>query len=186
MVVTEELPAPPVRAHASSFARVYEQYFAFAWRNLRRLGVAENDLRDAAQDVFLVIHRRLPEYDEQGSLRAWVYSIVRRVAADARRTRQRKQPPTADSLEQVPDYRAPNPEKNALQNEALRRLLTLLDALEPDKREVLVLVDLEGLSVPEVAELVGANLNTVYSRLRAARQCMREGHARMQARPQRP
>lgn len=186
MVLTERSPAPPTRAHTAPFERVYEEFFAFAWRNLRRLGVAESDLRDAAQDVFLVIHRRLPEYDEQGSLRAWVYSIVRRVAADARRTRLRKQPPSADSLDQVADHRAPNPEKYALQNEALRRLLTLLDTLDADKREVLVLVDLEGLSVPEVAELVGANLNTVYSRLRAARQCMREGHARMQARSGQP
>jgi len=63
--------------------------FEFVWRNLRRLGVAESALRDSAQEVFLIVHRRLGEFEGRGTLRAWLYSILRRVAADERRWRRR-------------------------------------------------------------------------------------------------
>ena len=70
-----------------TFDDVYDQYFDFAWCNLRRLGVREAQLSDAAQDAFLVVYRRLPDFtaappasEAASSLRSWVYSIVVRVA----------------------------------------------------------------------------------------------------------
>ncbi|HTU57497.1 MAG TPA: sigma-70 family RNA polymerase sigma factor, partial [Polyangiales bacterium] len=81
MLSTDDEAAPPVRI-ALEFDAVYEEHFDFVWRNLRRLGVREGELRDAAQDAFLVVHRRLAQFDGVGSVRAWLYSIVRRVAAD--------------------------------------------------------------------------------------------------------
>src|SRR3954465_5437111 len=56
---------------APSFDTIYEQEFEFVWRNLRRLAVPEASLRDVAQDVFLVIHRRLPEFEGRAPLRSW-------------------------------------------------------------------------------------------------------------------
>jgi len=170
------VPAVPAREQTQvTFEALYAEYFGFVWRNLRRLGVAEAGLRDAAQDVFLVVHRRLPEFAGHGTLEAWLYSIVRRVAADERRHRRRKglaEPAEADG---VADGREPGPENRAARGEALGLLLSLLDGLDDDKRDVLVLVDLEGMSVPEVARALDSNLNTIYSRLRAARQQMRSG-----------
>jgi RNA polymerase sigma-70 factor (ECF subfamily) len=169
----ECVPAAPAREQARvTFETVYAEYFAFVWRNLRRLGVAEASLRDAAQDVFLVVHRRLPEFAGHGTLEAWLYSIVRRVAADERRRRRRKGLTEPAEADRVADRREPGPEDLAARGEALRLLLSLLDELEDDKREVLVLVDLEGLSVPEAARALDTNVNTVYSRLRSARQQM--------------
>ncbi len=156
-------------AEEQSFDAVYEAQFAFTWRNLRRLGVRDSQLRDATQDVFLVVHRRLGDFEGRGSLRAWLYSIVVRVASQYRRTRLRKELEHSEDPDGVADTTRLGPEDSAGQNEDVRLLMELLDALDEGKREVFVLSDLEGLTAPEVAELLELKLNTVYSRLRAAR-----------------
>lgn len=159
---------------AVSFAAIYNEHFAFVWRNLRRLGVAEAGLRDAAQDVFLVVHRRLHEFECRGSTQAWLYSILRRIAADHRRRVRRKDITDVEPLDSVVDPGEPGPESRAERSEAVQLLLRLLGELDEEKRDVLVLVDLEGLSVPEAAEATNCNVNTAYSRLRAARQAMQQ------------
>jgi RNA polymerase sigma-70 factor, ECF subfamily len=158
-----------------SFSALYKNHFAFVWRNLRRLGVPESGLRDAAQDVFMVVHRRLSEFEGRGSVQAWLYSILRRVAADHRRRLRRKDLTDTQQADTLEDQSEPGPENRAASGEAMRLLLKLLASLDEDKRELLMLVDLEGLSVPEAAVAVNCNLNTAYSRLRMARQLMQEG-----------
>jgi RNA polymerase sigma-70 factor (ECF subfamily) len=170
------VPAAPAREQTRvTFEALYSDHFAFVWRNLRRQGVAEAALRDAAQDVFLVVHRRLPEFAGRGTLQAWLYSIVRRVAADQRRRHRRKDFGEPAETEGIADARELGPEERAARGEALGLLLSLLDGLDEDQRDALVLVDLEGMSVPEVARALDTNPNTVYSRLRAGRQQMRSG-----------
>lgn len=164
-----------VNEPALSFAALYSDHFAFVWRNLRRLGVPEAGLRDAAQDVFLVVHRRLGGFEGRGTPQAWLYSILRRVAADYRRRGRRKDLTDHEQAEVLVDVSDPGPENQAARGEALELLLMLLGELDEDKRDVLVLVDLEGMTVPEAAEVVSCNLNTAYSRLRAARHEMQAG-----------
>ncbi len=166
---------------AVSFPALYQEHFAFVWRNLRRLGVPEAGLRDAAQDVFLVVHRRLSEFEGRGSLQAWLYSILRRVAADHRRLIRRKGLSNPEHADDIADTDELDPEHQAVRGEALRTLLRLLEGLDEDKREALILVDLEGMTVPEVAVAVGSNVNTVYSRLRAARQQMQAAFEELEA-----
>jgi RNA polymerase sigma-70 factor, ECF subfamily len=170
-----------------SFDTIYAEHFAFVWRNLRRLGVGESGLRDAAQDVFLVVHRRLPDFEGKSSVRTWLFTILRRVASDHRRRRGRKELRDAEDAELVPDARGAGPEDQAVRGESRRLLLALLERLDPEKREVLILADLESMSAPEIASALECNVNTVYSRLRAARQLMREGferhHAERRRRP---
>jgi RNA polymerase sigma-70 factor (ECF subfamily) len=156
------------------FDAVYASEFAFVWRNLRRFGVPEAALRDAAQDVFVVVHRRLGEFERRAPLRSWIYSIVTRTARHYRRTRERKELRDVEDPEQVPDWSSPTPEDRAGRGEALRLLVALLETLDDEKREAVVLCDLEGMTVPEVSAAVGANVNTVYSRVRAGRQQLRQ------------
>lgn len=156
------------------FEAVYAEHFDFVWRNLRRLGVPEVCLRDAAQEVFLVVHRRLGEFVPRGTLRSWLYSILRRVAwAQKRQYRQRSATET-EELDQWVDESRPDPESSAVSDQSLRLLIELLNTLDDDKREALVSVDVEGMSVPEACMALDVNLNTLYSRLRAARRQMRE------------
>jgi RNA polymerase sigma-70 factor, ECF subfamily len=173
----------PAKAQATpAFDEVYASEFAFVWRNLRRLGVEEATLRDAAQDVFVVVHRRLGDFEGRAPLRSWIYSIVTRIARQYRRTRVRKELRDVEDPERVPDSSLLTPEDSAARGQALRLLVSLLDTLDDDKRDALVLCDLEGMTVPEVAAAVGSNVNTVYSRVRAARQQLRELLARHDAR----
>ena len=173
------IPNEPARAMPNvSFAALYKSHFAFVWRNLRRLGVPETRLRDAAQDAFLVVHRRLNEFAGRGTLEAWLYSIVRRVAADHRRHILRKSPGTSEPEAELTDDGELDPEDQAARGEEMRVLLRLLNELDPERREILILVDLEGMSVTEAASILGCNLNTAYSRLRSARQHMQAGFER--------
>lgn len=147
------------------FAKIYAEYFRSIWRTLRRLGVAPPQLDDAAQDLFLVVHRRLPEFDGR-SLRGWLYAIAVRVASDYRRGVLHRRTQPLDGT--LPDP-APDPARKSELHESVRLLYTLLGELSEPKRTVFVLSELEELSVPEIAEALGENLNTVYSRVRAAR-----------------
>jgi len=168
---------------------MYRDGFSFVWRNLRRLGVAEESVRDAAQDVFLVVHRRIDSFDGSSTVRTWLFAIALRVAQDyrraARRTMARSAPssPTGerDVLERVV---APGsgPFEQTAAAEANRLLLRLLDELDLERRTVFVMTELEQMSAPEIADALDLNLNTVYGRLRVARQQFHQALARFQAR----
>jgi RNA polymerase sigma-70 factor (ECF subfamily) len=169
MVVTFDPSATPDTLSDAretlAFGAVYAQYFRAMWRTLRRLGVAKAQLDDAAQDVFVVVHRRLAEFDGR-SLRGWLYAIAVRVASDYRRSaRHLNALPLAETIRDP----APDPERASELGESVELLHAVLAALDEPKRTVFVLGELEELSAPEMAEVLGVNLNTVYSRLRAAR-----------------
>jgi RNA polymerase sigma-70 factor (ECF subfamily) len=174
---------PAETAPARDFDAIYDEHFAFVWRNLRRLGVPESSLRDAAQEVFLVVHRRLGDFEGRAPLRTWIYSIVTRVARQNRRTRSRKELRDVEDPERVADTREAAPDERAERGEALGIVLELIAELDEDKRTVLILADLEDMTVPEIAVTVDANVNTVYSRLRAARREIRGALDRRRARP---
>jgi len=172
---------------APSFDTIYEQEFEFVWRNLRRLAVPEASLRDVAQDVFLVIHRRLPEFEGRAPLRSWIYSILTRVVRQHRRSARRRDVSSAQEPDEVADAGAPSPHSRAEQSEHLALLVQLLADLDDEQRSVFVLSELEGMTAPEVAAALDVKLNTVYSRLRLARQHLREQlaalHQRERERP---
>jgi RNA polymerase sigma-70 factor (ECF subfamily) len=159
--------APEAALAQPGFDEVYEQLFDFVWRSLRRLGVPRAGIDDAVQDVFVVVHRRLPEFEGRSSLRTWVFGIALRVAHDHRRRARRKgglaplDPRMADE--------GLDPDASLARSEAVRELDRILGGLDEGKRAVFVLVEIEEMSAPEAALALGANVNTVYSRLRAAR-----------------
>jgi len=173
--VTPEAMAVP------TFEAVYAEQFAFVWRNLRRMGVRDSALRDATQDVFLVVHRRLGEFERRAPLRSWLFSIVRRVALQHRRTARRRDVSGDDDADSLPGTLA-GPEQNATDAEALRFFLSLLDELDDDKRDVFVLSELEEMTASETAAALSCNINTVYSRLRAAREKLRAAYERRHGR----
>jgi RNA polymerase sigma-70 factor (ECF subfamily) len=152
-------------------AVVYEAHFRYVWRCLRSLGVRDAQLDDSLQDVFLVVQRRLPGFDGGAELRTWLYAIALRIARRYR-DRARREPASLEAeREHNPELPAA-PEasaESAHANERLALARRALASLEDDKREVFVLARIEGMSAPEIAEVIGIPLNTIYSRLRAAR-----------------
>jgi RNA polymerase sigma-70 factor, ECF subfamily len=158
----------PVHEHLAlraEFEALYEEHFAFVWRALRSFGVPQASLEDATQDVFVVVYRRFGTW-EQASLRAWLHGVARRVAASRRRTDQRHDR-KLEALPRGENVHAIDERVDARQQ--LARLAAAIDRLAPERREVYVLAEIEGMRPPEIAAMLGCNLNTVYSRLRRAR-----------------
>ena len=158
--------------------QIYREHHDFAWRVVRRLGVPAEGVDDAVQEIFVVLHRRRSELDFSRSIRALLYGVARRVAKRARdRAAARATLTLVPSADPGPDLeaRAATHEKAAVVRDALH-------AMDEDKRMTFVLSEIEGLSIPEVAECLGVNVNTAYARQRAARQLVRAAIARHLAR----
>jgi RNA polymerase sigma-70 factor (ECF subfamily) len=170
-----------------SFDEIYEEHFDLVWRTARRLGVPESTTADVVQDTFLVLHRRLADYDGRASTKRWVLGILMKVVADHRRRYRRKDarcvPHATDSAGDIAlASTLPIPSAEIEQAEEVRLLQSLLAELDESKREVLVLAQLEEMTVPEIAEVLGANVNTIYARLRAARMEFEAAYVRHRAR----
>lgn len=160
------------RAGTLSFDEVYDGYLDFVWRTSLRLGADRAVIDDVVQEVFLVVHQRLSEFEGRSSMRTWLFGIVRKVVGRARRTARRK--PSHVGTTEPTDLDAfttadRGPGESAERAEELRLVQRLLDQLDDDKREAFVLAEFEQMTIAEVAEAVGANPNTVASRIRAAR-----------------
>jgi RNA polymerase sigma-70 factor (ECF subfamily) len=153
-------PAP------SEFSAAYREHVDFVWRVLARRGVAAAELEDATQEVFVVAHRRWGAWDEQSSLRAWLYGVACRVASTHHRGRRRQQRKHDSMLARPAE---PGLDVWLEDRDRLAALAQAIEDLEPEQREIFVLADLESMTVPVIAELLGSNINTIYSRLRRAR-----------------
>lgn len=175
---SEAAPLRSVPAHAPAraddeapgFDALYRRYFRFTWSVLRRLGVPQAAIEDAAQEVWVIVHRRLDALESPRAARSWLFQIARRVAARHRRGEQRSRR-KLDALGWVPT----RPELPHAERDTLLTAETLLGQLDERKREAFVLSELEGWSAPEIAKAAGTNPNTVYSRIRLAREELRAG-----------
>jgi RNA polymerase sigma-70 factor (ECF subfamily) len=156
------------------FRELYDANLPFVWRSLRRLGVSEAEAADAAQEVFLVIHRKLPEFEGRAKVTTWIFRICMRVASDRRRRAHVRREVYDEAG--VPECRdgAGGPV------EALERMqdLALFEAamarMDLGQRAVFTLFELEGMTGDDVAEVLGIPLGTVYSRLRLGRESFRK------------
>ncbi|HEV3192068.1 MAG TPA: sigma-70 family RNA polymerase sigma factor [Polyangiaceae bacterium] len=179
----------PFEAHAADlgpkFAPIYESYFSFVWRSARRLGVHESQVDDVVQEIFVVVHRQLVEFEGRSSIKTWLFGITLNVVRAYRRTLRTRPPhaPTAASRidpESLTDATG-GPHEAALKAEAARLVDRILDGLDDDKRAVFILSELEQLGAPEIASALEIPVNTVYSRLRLARQEFAAAAARHRA-----
>lgn len=163
----------PTPTHGAAIAvvpvleQVYREHFAFVWRSLLRLGIPRSSVEDVAQDVFLVVRRRLVDYDSSRSMPAWLFGIVRRVASEWRRSTGR----AARRLDLLPaPVQGEGADRSAELGEAAELVRRFMAELDEDWRMVFVLSELEGLSGTEIAEALALNRNTVYARQRKLRQ----------------
>lgn len=160
-------PEAPLIA-APGFAALYAAQFNYVWRTLARLGVRDAELEDAAQEVFVVVHRRLDSYDPQRPIKPWLCGIAHRVAtAERRRARHRREQLCARPAQRA--IARGTPEKRIALQQRFARVRAALQALDPDQRVVFVMAEMEEITCPEIAEALAIPLNTVYSRLRRGR-----------------
>lgn len=147
----------------SAIYRAHQDYVA---RVLHHCGLDAGLIDDALQDVFLVVHRRLADFDGRTSIRNWLYGIARRVVSDYRRGKRRG---NRRLVLVADDETLAHTEPHGSRVEAGHVVEQFLQRLDEDKRRVFLLAELEGMTAAEIGELEGLNINTVYARLRAAR-----------------
>jgi RNA polymerase sigma-70 factor (ECF subfamily) len=147
---------------------MFEREFAFVWRMLRRLGVAEASIDDCAQHVFLVATRKIDAIAPDRE-RAFLLGVAINVAAEARRSQAigREQP--HEDLDER-EHGAPDPEQLTDRKRALELLDRALEELSFELRTVFVLFEVEGASTDDIASLLDLPRGTVASRLRRARE----------------
>lgn len=165
-----------------TFQAFYEEHVKFVWRTLRRLGVREAELADATQEVFLVVHRRMGEFEGRSKATTWLFRIALNVARNQRRKAyERYEVPDDESVGgQIDEAADVTSEIKRRQGRAI--LQSLLDAMPIDQRAAFVLFELEGMTAGEVAEALDVPVGTVASRVRRARETFQQGLARRSVR----
>lgn len=158
-----ESPLPVARPQT---ATVYDAYAPFVWRSLQRMGVPESDLEDALQEVFIVVHRKLDQYDsDRAKLSTWLFGITLNVA---RKHRSRGRLTLGADVDAVPCDR-PSQDTQLQHRQQAERLNLVLGKMRPEHSATFVMFELEGLTCQEIADLTGVPVGTVYSRLHKAR-----------------
>lgn len=157
-------PAAP-----TDVAALYRSHGDLVWRALARFGVREADLLDQSQEVWIVVHRQLRRFRGESSVETWLFGIARRVAAAYRRRAFfRREEASADPA--GGEAAGGSPEEDLELRLARGRFARILDRMTLDQRAVFVMFEVEGSSGREIAELLGCPLQTVFSRLRRARE----------------
>jgi RNA polymerase sigma-70 factor (ECF subfamily) len=174
-------------ASSAEFTSFYRQQAAYVARVLRRRGVAHDELEDALQEVFIVLHRRWREIDPALPVRAWLRAVARRVSRNRRRALERRRTEPFDPF--TASGSAPHvvctsalPDDQLVAKQDLHRLQLALNRLPPERRAVYLLTVVEELTAEEIAARVRRPRNTISSQLRVARTEVRRHLARQLAR----
>jgi RNA polymerase sigma-70 factor (ECF subfamily) len=167
-----------------SFESIFQEHFEFVWSATRRHGVRAEAMDDLVQEIFIVIHSKLHTLRQPQSLRSWIYGIVRRTVSDYHRSQQARAASGASLATEIEARHPmpPTPLDLTERNDQVKLLWSLLEELDPAKREVFMLAELEEMTMPEIADALEIPLNTAYSRLRAARLAFEAALARRAAR----
>jgi RNA polymerase sigma-70 factor (ECF subfamily) len=162
-----------VEAAVPSFHALFEAHADYVYRLARHFGIADRDADDVVQEVFVIVLRRLPEYEPRAAMRTWLYAIVWRVASDHRQRAYQRRERLGVSLPEEPAEPAHAPDASAARSDARRRLEQALAALPEEQRVVFLSYEVEELPMETIADGLGCPLKTAYSRLRLARERLR-------------
>ena len=161
---------------------VYREHARFVWLSLQRLGIHVSDLDDVAQDVFVIVHKRLRTFDRRSRLTTWLFGICMRVAANYRRRRRWSHEVLSGGLEDERPSALAAADDILVRREQREIAEMALNRLEMAKRATFVMFEIESLSCLEIAELMNVPVGTVYSRLHSARKQLEKNLARDLAR----
>jgi RNA polymerase sigma-70 factor, ECF subfamily len=153
----------------------FQQELAYVYRSFRRLGTAPSEVEDLAQDLFLALRRSWAEYDPDRPLRPYLFGFAFRIAAAHQRKRKRE---VVFGIVEVDDT-GPGPEETLQSKQRRALVLAALERIPLPRRAVLVMHELDGVPVAEVASVLSLPLFTVYSRLRKARRELEAGIRRL-------
>jgi RNA polymerase sigma-70 factor (ECF subfamily) len=170
----------------AGFDAIYENMVDYVWNVVCRMGVPQADAEDVVQEVFVTVYRRLGEFEGRAHLKTWVFTIAAHLVQHYFRTHARKPGDRATAkgteIQALVDQQENGPVHALERRERFDALDRVLAQLDEAKRLVFVLAELEQLTLIEIGQVIGANPNTVATRLRAARQAFEKALARFQTR----
>jgi len=169
--VEPQVAIPDLRA-------VFEEHVDHVGNSLRRLGVRDADVPDLVQEVFVVMHRILPDYDPARPMWPWIFGVVYRTAAAYRRKAGREVLDDGSLADARIDSSA-NLDEAMRKGEDRQLVIEALQHVEIHRRAVFVMADIDDVPIPDIAQALGIPLNTAYSRLRLARADFREAASRL-------
>lgn len=172
----ESAPGPPHPGH-EYVAHLFDTYYNFVWKLVRRLGVPSQLVDDAAQQVFIIAARKVQDI-EPAREQSFLHGVALRVASDARDAARRRGGP-AQELDDRAESGEPSPDELLDRKRARQRLDEILASMGLEERTVFVLFEIEGLTMAEIASLEGVPPGTVASRLRRARETFAHKVARL-------
>jgi len=175
------VPRPAPVAQRLDVATIHDEHADFVWLSLQRLGVADPDVEDLLQEVFVVVHRRLDSFDHSSRVTTWLFGICLRVVAAYRRRAFRRRERSVAAVPEEATSDAVDPEQVAATRQAQARLRAAMDLMDLEKRALFVMFEIDELSCEEIAEMLSVPLGTVYSRLHAARKDFERALARLSA-----
>ena len=181
MVVHDVSASAPVGAAASArlrLERMFRAHHELIWRTLRRLGLSPDLAADTTQQAYLIAAERLDDI-RSGCERAFLFSTAIGLARTNFRRSQRCQLQSDMDVHVDASVRSEQVNNRCSAMELIDRIFA---KTHPDLVTVFILFELEGLSAPEIAELVGIPTGTVASRLRRARALFQKAVAELQAR----
>src|SRR5687768_10528491 len=161
------VPADPAPAEPWDLAAIFELEFRYVWNSLRRFGVHARDLEDVTHEVFVRVHAQLALFDPSRPLRPWLFGVALGVSANYRRL-ARHRVEVFKEVTEFPDA-AGSADEQVEQRQRRELVHRALEKLPLEQRAVLVLHEMDGFGMPDVALALGINVNTAYSRLRIGR-----------------
>jgi RNA polymerase sigma-70 factor (ECF subfamily) len=162
-LVRSSPPALPLSE--STCHETFERELDYLFETLRRLGAGPREIEDFAQEVFVVLHRNWPSLDTTRPIRPYLFGVAFRVVCAQRRRRAREIPHPALDTE---DGTA-SPEELLQNKESIAVLMAALERLPLRRRAVLVMHDLDGVPIADVADRLSITRFGAYARLRKAR-----------------
>lgn len=158
---------------------LFREHGKYVARFLWQLGLAEQDVDDAVQDVFMVVHRRGGFRPGSAKATTWLAEIAVRVARARRRRTQARRTEPQEAVIAALEAPGPHPDEAAAQAQSLARVQQALQSLDVDRRAVFVLAEIFGESCEDIASSLGIAVGTVYSRLNRARHKFRIAYERL-------
>jgi RNA polymerase sigma-70 factor (ECF subfamily) len=157
--------SPQAAAVSADFQAIFAAEFSYVCRALRRLGVRQADLEDQAQEVFVSVHGKFASYDPGRAVRPWLFAFAFRAAANYQRLARHRREQSSDAE----PASAHTPEAALADRQAQALVLSALEGVPLERRSALIMHDIDGFSAPEIADALDVPINTVYSRVRVAR-----------------
>lgn len=161
-----EMVARCRRGDGVAWRGLYDRYAPIVYRFLSAFGVPNEEREDACQEVFVAVYRSLARFRGEARLSTWIYRIAARHAGRIARRRKVRTLLSTLLVREPPTAPTPDPSERS---ERLQLLDEMVSKLSPKKRLVLVLFEIEGLPIEEVARIAGCPENTAWSRLHYAR-----------------